>query len=272
MLRKRTAAILYRIAAVLYLLPGPVLRTVGDCIFPVTLIYIIMQLVSCIMPTSAARQQFIPLAIQYFLRQDYPHTELIIVDDSPQPLAHLIPASPGLAYVHLEPQPRSVGVKRNYACSLAKGSIILHWDDDDWYAPDWISRQVQVLEQSGAGICGLDRLHFFNPGLQRAWLYSYDYDNRPWVAGATMGYLRQVWERRPFPDMQVGEDNEFVWHAGAKVVAHDYTHGFVSLLHRGNTSPKHTGHRQWKPVPVERIHQILGADTAHYAFCHQDPQ
>lgn len=231
-----------------------------------------MKLVSCIMPTSAARQQFIPLAIDYFLRQDYPDAELIIIDDSPQSQEYLIPASPKLAYVHLEPRSWSVGIKRNYACSRAKGSIILHWDDDDWYAPDWISRQVQVLEQTGAGICGLDRLHFFNPSLQQSWQYIYDYDSRPWVAGATMAYLREVWERRPFPDMQVGEDNEFVWNAGVPVVAHDHTDGFISLLHGRNTSPKHTSHRQWKPMPVTVVQQILGADLERYAFCHQEPQ
>ena len=37
-------------------------------------------LVSCIMPTYN-RREFVPLAIRYFLRQDYANKELIIIDD-----------------------------------------------------------------------------------------------------------------------------------------------------------------------------------------------
>jgi glycosyltransferase involved in cell wall biosynthesis len=231
-----------------------------------------MQLVSCIMPTSSARQLFIPLAIRYFLRQDYPHTELIIVDDGPQSQESLIPALPQLSYIHVPQKFSSVGAKRNYACSLTKGSIILHWDDDDWYAADWISKQVAALETSGAGIAGLSSLHFLNPARGRSWKYIYDYNNKPWVAGATMAYLKTVWEQHAFPDMQVGEDNEFVWRAATTVQAHNYTEGFVSILHDRNTSPKHTTDRQWKPVPVAEIQRILGGDWDAYSFCHQDPQ
>lgn len=231
-----------------------------------------MNLVSCIMPTSPARQQFIPLAILYFQRQDYPNTELIILDDGPQPMEQLIPASGNITYVHSPQKFSSVGTKRNYACALAKGSIILHWDDDDWYAPDWISRQVQALTTSGAGIAGLSSLHFFNPAVKQSWRYVYDYNSQPWVAGATMVYLKSVWEQHRFRDMQVGEDNAFVWNAGAKVIAHDYTDGFVSILHQRNTSPKHTSDRQWKPTPVTEIEKILGTDEAHYFFCHQEPK
>ncbi len=120
-----------------------------------------MQLVSCIMPTSAARSLFIPLAVRFFSRQDYPHAELIIVDDSPQPQHHLIPALPSVVYIHVPQRFSTIGAKRNYACAQAKGNIILHWDDDDWYAPDWISKQVAALENTPAGICGLSALHFF---------------------------------------------------------------------------------------------------------------
>jgi glycosyltransferase involved in cell wall biosynthesis len=38
------------------------------------------RLVSCIMPTFN-RRAFVPQAIRYFLRQDFEHKELIIVDD-----------------------------------------------------------------------------------------------------------------------------------------------------------------------------------------------
>ena len=36
----------------------------------------------------------------------------------------------------------SIGAMRNRACELARGEVIIHWDDDDWYAAQRISAQV----------------------------------------------------------------------------------------------------------------------------------
>ena len=40
------------------------------------------------MPT-ANRRAFVPQALAYFMRQDYPHRELIIVDDGPNDVRDL---------------------------------------------------------------------------------------------------------------------------------------------------------------------------------------
>jgi len=45
-----------------------------------------------------------------------------------------------------------VGAKRNLACDLANGDIIVHWDDDDWMA-DWrLSYQVEQLMRAEQGV------------------------------------------------------------------------------------------------------------------------
>ncbi len=85
-----------------------------------------------------------------------------------------------------------------------------------------------------------------------------------------MAYRKGVWERYPFRDMQVGEDNDFVWHAGAKVVAHDYIAGFVAILHGNNTSPKQTSGRYWKAIPLTVVEQVLDKETGAYDFCSRD--
>lgn len=224
----------------------------------------LMPFVSCIMPTTAARKKFIPLAMEYFLRQDYANTELIVLDEGEESVESLIPGTERIRYVRYPGSFSSLGDKRNYACSLAKGETILHWDDDDWYAPDWISRQVAMLESQLADICGLNTLYFFNPLLGQAWKYVYSYNRHPWVAGATLAYRKSVWERRPFRSVDVGEDNQFVWYSEARVVAHEYAEGFVSILHGRNTSPKHTDDAQWTPVPVAEVVRIMGDDLLRY--------
>ena len=227
--------------------------------------------VSCILPTSRLRQHFVLHAIHNFLVQDYSDAELIIIDDGPVAI-DLGFADDNRIHYHYFPEKFStLGAKRNYACAQANGDIILHWDDDDWYAPDWISKQVEVLLSGGADICGLKQLYFFKPETMQAWLYDYGRNNRAWVAGATLAYKKAFWKQHPFTDRQVGEDNYFVWQPGAVVQAHDYTDGFVSMLHRGNTSPKYTEFAEWNPRPIADIQRVLGKDYGYYD-CHQDPQ
>src|SRR5258708_38752741 len=90
-------------------------------------------LASCIMPT-AHRRRFVPGAIARFLAQDWPARELIILDDGDDAVGDLAPEHPAIRYIRA-PRHTSLGAKRNAACAAARGDIILHWDDDDWYAP-----------------------------------------------------------------------------------------------------------------------------------------
>lgn len=229
-----------------------------------------IPLVSCIMPTSAARKEFIPLALSYFGMQDYEAAELIVLDDGNTPVKDLMPDAANIHYINPGIPFKSLGEKRNYACAAANGDIILHWDDDDWYAYDWISRQVKHLIDSGGGISGLNNLNFYAPSAQLAWKYRYNY-GKPWVAGATLVYYKKVWKRNPFPHINVGEDNQFVWNAQLKVAPLEYEDGFVSILHSKNTSPKHTNDPQWQPVSTEHIRSIL-KDAIHNYPCHHEPQ
>lgn len=199
-----------------------------------------LPLVSCIMPTSN-RQKFIPFALTYFLNQNYPNKELIIVDDGKNSIAPLIPNHSDIKYFYIE-QLGKIGYKRNYACEKAKGEIIMHWDDDDWYAHDWISRQVNFLIKSGADICGIRHIHYYSTFMNTLWQGDAHNRNNPnskkWLSGATLAYWKSFWEKHPFKDLQKGEDEDFVQQPEASVFAHDYINGFVAILHGDNTTIK----------------------------------
>jgi hypothetical protein len=47
--------------------------------------------VSCVMPT-ADRRRWVSSAIDYFLAQDYPNRELVILDDGEDRVSDLVPA------------------------------------------------------------------------------------------------------------------------------------------------------------------------------------
>lgn len=193
-------------------------------------------LVSCIMPT-ANRQKYIPFAVKYFLEQDYPNAELVIIDDGITPAYSIVPVHPKIRYFYSEPL-GTIGVKRNHACEKAQGEIIMHWDDDDWYAKDWISKQVDALSTSGADITGLNRVIFYSPSIEKHWMYEDKDLEKPWICGATMAYKKSFWQEHQFIDIQVGEDYDFVWNTNAKTFAMDYLDGFIAILHAHNTSIK----------------------------------
>src|SRR6267154_6816708 len=93
----------------------------------------VQPLASCLMPT-ANRRRFVPQAIRYFLAQDFPKKELIIIDDGEEVAGDLVPEDERIRYLRL-PAKTVLGEKRNRAAAEARGEIIVHWDDDDWCAP-----------------------------------------------------------------------------------------------------------------------------------------
>jgi hypothetical protein len=223
-----------------------------------------MQLVSCIMPTYN-RSGFVPNAIGYFLREDLSAAELIIIDDGTDPVQTLIPEDPRLRYVRLSER-RPLGAKRNLACEIARGEIIAHWDDDDWYAPDRLSRQAALLTESGASLCGLDTVLFYDLRSGEAWRYVYPPHERPWLAGNSLMYRRTFWSAHHFPEIDVGEDTLFVWSAQPQdLVRLPDPRIHVGIVHGGNVSPKQIGGPWWQAYPVEDIRKLLGDDWYRYA-------
>ena len=144
-------------------------------------------LVSCVMPTFN-RRSFVPQAVRYFLRQDYPAKELIVVDDGPEPVDDLLPDDPRIRYHRLETR-TVLGAKRNLACDLARGPIIVHWDDDDWASPERVSVQVAALTLGQADVCGVASLLYYDPASSSAWRFTWPARFRPWAAGQPV--LRQ---------------------------------------------------------------------------------
>src|SRR3954453_5311680 len=149
-------------------------------------------LVSCIMPTRN-RRHLVPQAIAYFLRQDYPRTELIVVDDGEESVPDLMPTDPRVRYLRLE-QRTALGLKRNLAIQASRGELIAHWDDDDWMAVDRVSVQVAMLSEAGAVVTGARDLLYYHISAGQAWRYCGDANTRTWPLGGTLVYQRAVWQ------------------------------------------------------------------------------
>lgn len=215
-----------------------------------------LPLVTCIMPTSD-RPEFIVHALKQFLQQDYANKELLIIDDGAVPVKYLVPQVDNIRYNYQDTK-LDIGTKRNLACSMARGEIIVHFDDDDFYAPGWLTKQVSFLRSEGLDITGLSTPLFYNPETAQAWKYTYPEGEKPWVYGATMCYTRKFWQSNPFPAVSCGEDNQFVWSkADKKIRPHNETEAYIGRVHAKNTSPKHTHDPRWSFLTSEDAHRAL---------------
>lgn len=220
-------------------------------------------LVSCIMPTLD-RRQFVPRAIDYFLRQDYPNRELVVIDDGSDPVEDLMPDDPRIRYIRLGGR-RTIGAKRNIGCEQAAGGVLTHWDDDDWVAPWRLRYQVEQLAALDAEIVGLDTLLYFDPATDTGWRYRYLGGHRSWVHDPTFCYRREVWESARFPDANYGLDVRYLAGHTMRVRALADPGFYVGILHQGNTSPKRTTGRSWERLEDGKIEAVLGSDYATYA-------
>lgn len=105
-----------------------------------------LPLVSVIIPAYNA-QDFIGEAIRSVLEQNYPHIELIVVDDGSTDQTAQVARAFGEPVRVLEKANGGAAAARNYGISVAQGELIAFLDADDIWLPGKLSTQVSYLMQ-----------------------------------------------------------------------------------------------------------------------------
>jgi len=227
-------------------------------------------LISCIMPTHN-RRKFVPHAIRYFLRQEYPNMELIILDDGSDPVQDLVPEAENIRYYRLE-QKTTLGAKLNLACEYALGSIIANWNDVDWYAPERLGYQVEALQEPKIELCGINHLFYYDLEKKRG--FKYQYSTKVWtrLLGSSLCFTKSLWMRNKFAEINFGMDSLFVWATpGAQVKALADYQFLVHMISPYKRSTKDTGDTWQHPHAVEDLQKIMGADWEYYTDKHRPP-
>lgn len=189
-------------------------------------------LISCTLPTFN-RFHFIPVTVKNFLDQTYPNKELVIVDDSDDEKTETFIKNIKLPNVHYHRFPKyKVGRKRNIAAEVCNGSIIAHWDDDDWYSPDRLMHQYSALTAANIGLTGYHTVYFYSVKTGQAFLFK---GNSQSFIGSSMMYHKSVWKTRRFHDVQVGEDTNFYSRVNSKL-AIDGTGKLIVVDHHGQNT------------------------------------
>jgi hypothetical protein len=169
------------------------------------------------------------------MSQDYPALEWLILDDSPSPSGIFEnPGHPGIHYSHIGKK-LTIGEKRNLLVDRASGEIIIHFDDDDFYGPGYVSFMVDSMLEKGADLLNLrgwflydvrhrffgywnlevkDGLHYVCNDNGTSPIILSSANNAPLAInhlgyGFGWAYKKAVWQSAPFPDESWNEDGEF---------------------------------------------------------------
>ena len=209
-----------------------------------------------------------------FAHQTYENRELLVLDDSFSASPFFVNLKdPRVKYKHVA-QRASIGAKRNSLIEMASGDIIVHFDDDDYYAPEYVAVMVDRL-----GVADLIKLsrwfawreidgslwewdtrslglfHYVVAGTDKKvtvvdlkeicandptfnlanWM-----DASLWGFGFSYVYRKSLWKECPFEDVSAGEDYRLVKGAREleKILLHtpDFDKIAIHTLHRKSSS------------------------------------
>jgi O-antigen biosynthesis protein len=189
-------------------------------------------LISCIMPTRN-RPGFVAQALQYFQRQTYTRSELLVIDDGEQSVEPLCAVVPRVRYMRLD-RPTLTGTKMNLAVDEARGALLQKFDDDDYYHPQFLERAVGCVPRDHDErqrtvvawdcflvlIAGDDCLRFSGHG---------------WNAGGTLCFTKEIWQRKPFRDVRTGYDSWFLADHQPEIVRVCAPEHYILVRHGANT-------------------------------------
>lgn len=219
-----------------------------------------MTKVSLITPTGN-RARFLPLLEQCVIAQTYADVEWLILDDSPEPnAAFAARTKANIRYVHARER-LTIGEKRNRLVEMATGDIILHFDDDDYYGPDYVATAIAALQSSSCDMAILDGFFVAHLDTDAIGYYltqlkqgiAYNFSNGvvnvlqlekikiPLVHlcfGFSYAYGRKVWENAPFQSLNAFEDRSFTLEAMNRFKVMHYRDTDVNVIHtvHGNST------------------------------------
>jgi peroxiredoxin len=172
-----------------------------------------LPLVSAIM-TTRERPAFLRLALECYRRQTYPKRELIVVDDGSRfPADEAAVDAAGGRLIRM-PDKTPLGDKLNRGIREAGGQLLHKWDDDDWYASEFLTAMVSahldhVARTGRSPIVYQVGSYWFDLSGWRI----LDWSN-PDPSGGTLFFAREEWERWPFR-----EDGSDMWFVADQLAA-----------------------------------------------------
>ncbi len=230
-------------------------------------------LVSCLMVTKN-RVALAERAIRCFVAQTYPHTELVIIDDGDQNYSEMLGRyrdAADIRYLRVPAKATTyLGDLRNMSLDAARGEYCAQWDDDEWYHPTRLQRQVDALhdQELDAVVLKETLMHVDMPELA----------HKPYRVDVGKGTPGTILHRRAsvrYPNLRRSEDSEFLdelrTHMSVGLVEGAHSHLFIRCYHGGNTWEEEHFRKRLRRTPLKLLQlakaRLIDGDLfAHPAF------
>ena len=194
--------------------------------------------VSVVTPTYN-RREFLPTLIHLYKQQTYPHNmmELVILDDSDESNEDLIPKDdPSIRYYYERPK-LVLGDKRNKLYSLAKGDVIVCFDDDDYHYPERVAHSIVKLNSQKSEIAGTTTLRVYYADIDK--LYEYGPFGPTHGTNGTFAFKKSYLKSHKHdPEAHAQEEASFTNRYTSKLCQLDQSKTIICISHDYNTYDK----------------------------------
>ncbi|SMF92974.1 Glycosyltransferases, probably involved in cell wall biogenesis [Paenibacillus uliginis N3/975] len=203
-------------------------------------IYRGQQAVSII--TCTKRRYCMETLFHNYNRQNYTNKELIVIlNNDSLKISEYIQAAKFYKNVRIFslPDHASLGSCLNYGVQLSKYSYIAKFDDDDYYAPDYLTDSMRLMAKTHADIVG-KRAHYMYLSGKKLLLHRYYQKADQYVSmvqGATLLVKKRVFSKVHFPNQTRGECVKFCSNSlarGFKIYAGNPRH-FAAIRRKNST-------------------------------------
>lgn len=223
-------------------------------------------LVSIICSTN--RPDFVNNVLDSVARQNYSNFEFLLLTHGFQPDQAEVTAfatSKGIANFTLlnASSEDSLGMCLNKLVEASSGHIIAKFDDDDYYAENYLLDSVYALKYSNADLVGKRAIYLYSQEDDVVVLRMPMQEHKvtDFVAGATLVGYKRVFEENPFQNVRRGEDTRFLRSAsqlGAKIYSADR---FNFMQMRG--AHAHTWNVENTALYAEGVVETFGLNLKH---------
>jgi glycosyltransferase involved in cell wall biosynthesis len=213
-------------------------------------------LISCLMVTGN-RKALAARAIACFRNQTWPNKELVIIDDGTEDLSSLfVGIEDQVQYIRLEKRPENVlGMLRNKSLDAARGVFLAQWDDDDWYHPDRLKIQAEVLMQGNDACCLHGTLMHLDDEV---------FGSLPYVGYLKNGVPGSIMHRNSktirYPEIRRAEDTYYLneWRKRRYVMlGREHSDKFIRCFHGSNTWEKAHFRRRIRNTPIDAVFYVV---------------
>lgn len=171
--------------------------------------------------TCTKRFSYIKNVLRNYKRQKWPKKELIIIinnDDINMDRYLEIAKNYQSVSVYRLPSTVTLGKCINFGVKKAKYEYIAKFDDDDYYAPHYLSESIQTFHQTNADVIGKKSYFIWLSGKKLLVLRFPKRKNKyvDILPGATLVIKKCVFDKVKFPDLTAKEDVYFCLKCKAK--------------------------------------------------------